>query len=188
MGVETEIKLRWTGGADAARSLLLSHGYAIRTGGQLEVDQLYDHPAFPLRPAGKLLRLRSAGDRWIVTFKGPRFTEADGSAVHKSREEIETSIGDGAAFEAILERIGYQPGFRYEKFRTTFALAGEPGIVTLDQTVMGDFLELEGPAEWIDRTALALGFGPADYIKASYAGLYAEYRKQHPEQSPNMTF
>ena len=188
MGVETEIKIRWTRGVEALRELMLSRGYTIRRERELESDQLYDHPALLLKSAGKLLRLRTAGDRWIVTFKGPRLTDADGAAVHKSREEIETQVGDGLEFAAILDRLGYAPGFRYEKFRTTFGLEGELGIVTLDQTPIGDFLELEGPADWIDRTAGQLGFGPGAYINMSYAGLYAEHRKEHPESSLNMTF
>ena len=81
------------------------------------------------------------------------------------------------AFGQILTRLGYQPSFAYEKFRTTFRAAGEEGIVTLDETPIGDFLELEGPGSWIDQTAITLGFGSADYITSSYAALYDEYRR-----------
>jgi adenylate cyclase class 2 len=42
----------------------------------------------------------------------------------------------------------------------------------LDQTPIGDFLELEGSPAWIDRTACALGYSPDDYITASYGALY----------------
>ena len=125
-----------------------------------------------MRQSGRLLRLRSAGGRWTVTYKGP----AD-QATHKSREEIETDVSDGPAFAQILAALGYQPSFAYEKFRTTFAIAGEEGIVTLDETPIGDFLELEGPGYWIDQTALRLGFEPADYITSSYPVLYEEYRQ-----------
>ena len=34
-------------------------------------------------------------------------------------------------------------------------LGNEPGVIELDETPAGDFLELEGPPEWIDATAAA---------------------------------
>ncbi len=72
--------------------------------------------------------------------------------------------------------------------RTTFEASGQEGIVTLDETPIGDFLELEGPESWIDRTALRLGFGPADYITSSYAALYEEHRRIHPTVPRDMQF
>ncbi len=42
---------------------------------------------------------------------------------------------------------------------------------------MGDFLELEGERQAIDRAAMLLGYGPADYIARSYGSLWLEYRQ-----------
>ena len=175
MAVETEIKLRLTQGPDHARALLEQHGFQAIGPRELETDQIFDLPTGELRQSGRVLRLRSTGGRWIVTYKGP----AEAGAKHKSREEIETGVSAGAAFSQILARLGYQPAFAYEKFRTTFKAAGEGGIVTLDETPIGDFMELEGPGYWIDQTAVRLGFGPADYITSSYATLYEEHRRKH---------
>ena len=183
MAVETEIKLRLREGPEPVLALLEQHGFRPTGPRQLETDQIFDLPTGELRQSGRLLRLRSAGERWLVTYKGP----AD-QATHKSREEIETNVSDGSAFAQILAALGYQPSFAYEKFRTTFAIAGEEGIVTLDETPMGDFLELEGPGYWIDKTAHRLGFEPADYITSTYPLLYAEYRKAHPTVPRDMKF
>lgn len=183
MAVETEIKLRLPGGPERARALLEQHGFHATGPRQLETDQTFDLPTNELRQSGRLLRLRSAGDRWIVTYKGP----ASGAS-YKSREEIEASVTDGAAFAQILERLGYRPSFAYEKFRTIFRSSAEAGIVTLDETPIGDFLELEGPAYWIDETAVRLGFGPADYITSSYAALYEEHRRTHATVPRDMKF
>jgi|SRR5579872_2056269 len=184
MAVETEIKLRLTQGPGHTRAHLEQHGFQVTGTRQLESDQTFDLPSGELRLSGRLLRLRSAGERWTVTYKGP----ADAGAKHKSREEIETDVSDGAAFAQILERLGYQPSFAYEKFRTTFKSPGEDGIVTLDETPIGDFLELEGPEYWIDATAVRLGFGPADYITSSYATLYEEHRRTHRTVPRDMQF
>jgi adenylate cyclase class IV len=74
--------------------------------------------------------------------------------------------------EAILFSLGFVRGFRYEKYRTTFRSGFEPGLITFDETPAGEFLELEGPADWIDATAVELGYSAADYITDSYAKLW----------------
>jgi adenylate cyclase class 2 len=189
MAVETEIKLRLTESPERARALLERHRFQAIRPRQLETDQTFDLytrdlSTGELKRSGRLLRLRSTGGRWTVTYKGP----PDASTKHKSREEIETEVSDGSAFTQILERLGYRPSFAYEKFRTVFKAEGDEGIVTLDETPIGDFLELEGPGYWIDETAVTLGFGPADYITSSYAALYEEHRRTHATVPRDMQF
>ena len=183
MAVETEIKLRLARGPEHASALLKQHGFRVTCPRQLETDQTFDLPSGELRQSGRLLRLRSAGGRWMVTYKGP-----PQSGNHKSREEIETAVSDGPAFAQILAGLGYQPSFAYEKFRTTYKALGEEGIATVDETPIGDFLELEGPGYWIDQTALRLGFEPADYITSSYATLYEEHRGKNATVPRDMKF
>ena len=183
MRVETEIKLPLPRGAGHARALLEQHGFAVLVPRQLETDQTFDQPGGDLKRGDRLLRLRSAGGTWRVTYKGP--ANRDG---HKTREEIETEVSDGEAFAEILSALGYRPGFAYQKYRTTFRAPGEEGIVALDETPIGDFLELEGPEYWIDRTALRLGFTPKDYITSSYAALYEDYRRTRPAVPADMKF
>ena len=189
MAVETEIKLRLPGGAGPARRLLEQHGFAPTGPRQLETDQAFDLPTSQLRRSDRLLRLRSAGGKWTVTYKGPAtHNDPTAEARHKSREEIETEIADGPALVQILAALGYQPSFAYEKYRTTFHALNEPGIVTLDETPIGDFLELEGPEYWIDQTASRFGFHAADYVTLSYAALYELYRQENGIVRRDMKF
>ena len=174
MGVETEIKLRLRDGVERTKARLQQLGYAATGPRQLETDQTFDLPNGELRRGDRLLRLRSSGGTWRLTYKGPANRD-----VHKTREEIEADISDGVACAEILAALGYKPAFAYEKYRTTFAAPEEDGIVTLDETPIGDFLELEGPESWIDRTAARLGFAFSDYITSSYGALYEEYRRTH---------
>jgi adenylate cyclase class 2 len=185
MPVETEIKLRLPDGAVHARELLEHLGFTELSPRQLEVDQVFDLPGQTLRRSGRLLRLRHRGGQWTLTYKGPA-----GPGRHKSRDETETDIAEGAAFEAILEALGYERTFRYEKYRTKFIAADKKGsgIVTLDETPIGSFLELEGPAYWIDETAAHLGFGQEQYITSSYATLYQEHLSASAGGPVNMTF
>jgi hypothetical protein len=79
----------------------------------------------------------------------------------------------------ILGALKLQPAFRYEKFRTTYAIPGVPGLkLELDETPVGTYLELEGSIARIDRGAILLGFARTDYLKETYASLYfAECRR-----------
>jgi len=179
---ETEIKLAYADGAEAARVMLEQYGYSLVEPRTLESDQLFDR-AGELKGSDRLLRLRRAGERSTITYKGPGLRER-----HKSREEIEFDASDADAFALVMARLGYQPAFRYEKYRTKFARAGEPGILTIDETPIGVFLELEGAPEWIDRTAARLGYPPEKYLTSSYGSLYRQYRLEHPGAPENMTF
>ena len=172
--IETEIKIPFPVGAAEALRLIQERGYPLVSPRTLESDQVFDLPDQSLRRAGQLLRLRSAGGQSILTYKGPVLPSR-----HKSREEIETSFSSSAALEQILERLGYTPSFRYQKYRTAFRTVGESGTVFLDETPIGVFLELEGPADWIDRTAIHLGFAESDYVTRSYASLYASHLEHH---------
>ena len=187
--VETEIKLRLESGPQAAAELLERRGYRIASPRTLQIDRVFDWPDGALRRSGRLLRIRSEGGTTLLTYKGPPLPGR-----HKRREELEAGIEPGTAMEAILDRLGYVPSFRYEKYRTIFAAAPripqeatEPGIIALDETPIGAFLELEGPEYWIDRTARQLAFSPQDYITASYAALYRDYLVSHPGP-PDMVF
>jgi len=124
-----------------------------------------------------------AGAGATVTYKGPAIRER-----YQSREEIEFQVSDAEAFTHLLERLGYLPGFRYEKYRTKFATAGEPGIIALDETPIGVFLELGGAKSWIDGAAGRLGFALSAYSTQSYAALYSQYRQETEGFRPDMIF
>lgn len=185
---ETEIKLRWNGAAQEARDLIERHGYGVCSPRTLESDQLFDLASAALQQSDRILRLRKTTStegtkRAMVTYKGP--ATRDG---YKSREEIEIDVSDPGAFTLVLHRLGYQPTFRYEKYRTEFRAAGEPGLITIDETPIGVYLEIEGPPDWIDGTAARLGLPAAQFLTVSYAALYHEYRGQHPEAPADMIF
>lgn len=177
---EVEVKLR-VADAAAARRLLRTAGFRVSRRRVFESNAVLDTPDLALRSKGCVLRVREAGSRATLTYKGKA-----GAERYKSREEIEVAVDGAAGTSAILERLGFEPKFRYEKFRTEYERSG--GIVTIDETPVGVFLELEGSPRWIDRTARALGFGPEDYITASYGRLYLEWCAQAGRKPTHMVF
>jgi adenylate cyclase, class 2 len=182
--LEIEIKFRVK---DAAtfEAQLESRGFKKKTPRTFERNTLYDTPARELLNSGRLLRLRQYGKRWVVTFKAKPDTD-DPSAAHKSRIEIETEVEDGVAAALILERLGYCQCFVYEKWRTEWN--DDDGHLTLDETAIGTYAELEGKPEWIDKTAPLLGVEKSDYITLSYGRLFENWRRETNSQASNLTF
>lgn len=179
---ETEIKLAMPD-VRTARRLLGAAGFAVSRRRVFENNVILDTPRLTLRRARRLLRLRDAGGLITVTYKGK---PAVGR--HKSREELELSVADLSTMDAIFERLGYRPVFRYEKYRTEYRLARGAGMAMLDETPVGIYLELEGEPGWIDRMARRMGFGEEDYITASYARLYLEWCRKMRVKAANMVF
>jgi adenylate cyclase class 2 len=179
---ETEIKLALAD-VRSARKLLRVAGFAVSRRRVFESNVIFDTPDLALRRSQTLLRLRQAGKLITVTYKGK---PAVGK--HKSREELELSVTNASTMDAILERLGYRPVFRYEKYRTEYRLARGAGVATLDETPIGVYVELEGAPAWIDRMAARMGVGEKDYITASYARLYFDWCEKTGTTPGNMVF
>lgn len=179
---ETEIKLR-VPEKSAVLESIRSAGYSESVPRVFEANTLYDTPGQSLREKQMLLRLRGVGDRFVITWKGPVIP-----GPHKNRPEMETTLGSAETMGRIFHQLGYEPIFRYEKFRTEFNRAGAPGVITFDETPIGEFVELEGPADWIDDTATQLGFRTSDYILDSYGKLYVADCQRRGVQPTHMVF
>lgn len=183
MKFEIEIKLRLPPKLGAIRSALREAGFRITKPRIHEMNVLFDNAKRTMRHHGKLLRLRRAGLHRLLTYKGPSEPSR-----YKKRREIEVDLHNGENMEEIFQHLGYRPVFRYEKFRTEYVKSREEGKVLLDETPIGNFLEIEGSARWIDRTARALGFHPADYITRSYGYLYLAYCRERRIRPKDMLF
>ena len=180
--IENEIKLR-VESPERARSLLQAHGYRVVRQREFEVNDVYDTSDKTFRRRQELVRLRAVSGTTLLTFKA-----AELPGPHKRREELETEVGDGSAMRAIFERLGLQVSFRYEKYRSEYRRDGDSGTVTIDETPVGCFLEMEGDPEWLDRSAAEMGFSPADYILSSYGTLYLEHCRNIGVTPTHMTF
>jgi adenylate cyclase class 2 len=179
---EIEIKLAVPGTAEAKR-LLDAAGFRVSKPRVFEKNTLFDTSVSTLRNSSKALRVREAGGATKLTFKGPPEI-----GKYKSREELELEVSDADTITAILDRIEYQPVFRYEKFRTEYQQAEKTGTATLDETPIGVYLELEGDPSWIENTARQLGFAESTYITASYARLHFHWCEAQGIEPTNMLF
>ncbi|HST79887.1 MAG TPA: class IV adenylate cyclase [Verrucomicrobiae bacterium] len=181
--IETEVKIPVPNSA-AILEQFDRVGLALSAPRQFESNTLYDSGDGRLRQAGMILRLRESGGKFVVTWKGP---EEPGK--HKIRPELETTVGSLDVMREILRHLGFEPVFRYEKYRREFTGGKSPsGVVTLDETPIGNFLELEGPADWIDEMARLLRFSPNDYLLESYGRLYRKYCERQGVEPRDMVF
>jgi adenylate cyclase class 2 len=184
MPIETEIKFRVDGLAGLAQRLEAA-GFTLQTPRSFESNVLYDTPDRAMRARTEILRIRGYAGRWTVTHKrlpdvGP------GEDTHKHRIETETEVGDGEALAQVFLSLGLVPAFRYEKWRAEWT-DGE-GHCVVDETPIGNYAELEGSSEWIDRAAARLGIARAQYITLSYGRLFDRWREQHHSDAPDLTF
>jgi adenylate cyclase class 2 len=138
-----------------------------------ESNILFDTKDERLRKNRLLLRLRTIDNKYIVTFKSPPEQSVDTSD-YKIREETEIEVSDFKKINSIFSGLGFQVFFIYEKYREIC----DNGIVKimLDHTPIGDFIEIEGDAEEIDKAAAQLGYSKSDYITDNYMKLF---RREH---------
>jgi adenylate cyclase, class 2 len=195
-GREIEIKLRIRNIAELRAKLRRLRAVAARR--MFERNTLYDTASAELRSSGRLLRIRiespapaskplAAGlgrpprrelqlnARGVLTYKAPilGLEESSEARRYKERQELEIEFHPAEGLESILRALGFRAGFRYEKYRTEYQMAKLKDLhLDLDETPIGDYLELEGSPAAIDRAAKQLGFKAADYITATYWDLY----------------
>jgi adenylate cyclase, class 2 len=199
MAREIEIKLRLND-VKQFRARLKRMGARLASGGMGRVHEwntVFDTPGQQLRKRRQLLRIRvetpdgkrserakKAAQAALLTFKEPdrgmrgRAGKSRDKR-HKVREEIELRVENAAALAQIFERLGMPAAVHYEKYRTTFRLPqsnpwAKGLLIELDETPVGNFVELEGPPRAIDRAAKELGFSKKDYVLKNYLRLHAE--------------
>jgi adenylate cyclase class 2 len=197
---EIEVKLRIADLRDILARL--KRFGAVSHGRVLEQNTLFDTLDSDLRRNGRLIRVRietpapangQSGGRAkaVLTAKAPSpsnnpRTSNSKPSKYKERTESELTLRNPAAFVRTLRSLGLRPGFRYEKFRTSFRYRGLH--LDLDETPVGIFLEVEGEPQAIDRPAKTLGFSPQDYIRGTYWDLYAADCRRRGLPLKNMLF
>jgi len=208
---ETEVKLKIKDKRALHRVLKRIGARLVGNGsGRVHEENLiFDTPQGGLAKHGQLLRIRvetpeargksatrNSGRRVVLTFKQP-VAGSKGARLerreYKVREETELEVSEAGPLTKIFEGLGMSGWFRYEKYRTTYQLPASKNwarglLIELDETPIGTFVELEGPAEAIDRAAHELGFSKTDYILKNYLMLYVEDCRKKGTQPNNMVF
>ena len=184
MPVETEIKFR-IDDLEALEKRLQAAGFRLQTPRAFESNVLYDTPDRQMRARTEILRIRNYAGRWTLTHKRLP-TSGPGEDVHKHRIETETEVSDGDALAEVFLSLGLTPAFRYEKWRAEWSDGA--GHCVIDETPIGNYAELEGAPEWIDRVAARLGVDRSRYVTLSYGRLFDVWREEHRSEAQDLTF
>lgn len=153
MSYEVELKFPL---ADPTRVLAQLEDLGAERGEPVEQsDRYFNHPARDFGQTDEALRIRSAGGRHCVTYKGPKL---DPRA--KTRREIEIPFGtspeDDQRVAEMLTLLGFREVRTVRKSRVPFHLKWEDRDleVSLDEVRdLGTFLEIETIADEATRDA-----------------------------------
>lgn len=177
---EREVKLPYPDAESALRAVEAT-GAAPRRPARLQLDTIFDTPDGRLRASGHVLRVRHDDGRGYVTLKGP----VQGGSM-KVREELETPVGDPGVLIAAFAAVGLVVVFRYEKYRTEYAL---PGVtLTIDDTPVGVFVELEGEEAPILEATRTLGRTADEFVVDSYRTIFLARQREFGLTGPDMLF
>lgn len=181
IALEQEAKFRLASLSDGL-ARLQSAGARLEAPEVFETNHLFDFRDGRLAKRDEALRLRRVGtDAWL-TWKGPQH----GSRRLKKRRELQCALSDADALERILEALGLETSFRYEKYRAYYRLGDAE--LALDRTPIGVFLEIEGAPESILESAKTLSLDMREAIVASYPRLYERHREEVEDAPRFMTF
>jgi adenylate cyclase class 2 len=178
--LEREVKLRFPN-PDEARAAVIAAGASPLRSRRLQEDAMFDTLDESLRRQGSALRIRSESGRSLLTLKGPVQP-----GPMKLREEHETVVGDGDVLRQVLQNLGLQIWFRYQKYREEFA--AEDVTIAVDETPIGTFLEIEGGEAAILQMTRALGRTPDEFILDSYRNLFLIHREIFGLDGNDMVF
>jgi adenylate cyclase class 2 len=190
-GLEIEVKLGVASLPEAHRRLAALPA-TLTEGRQFEDNDIFDLPDGRLAAAKSLLRLRLVGSAGMVTFKSlVEGTDWDDVRV-KVRAEVQTPVGAPEAMRNILLRLGFSRVYRYQKYRSyyrwTDPASGAVLSISLDETPIGIYIELEGDKPAIDNAAGRMGWAQDDYIVDDYRTLHLAWLEQRGLPSGDMVF
>ncbi len=170
MSLEKEIKLKIKD-INEINKKIENSGAKLVEERYFEDNFLFDFPDNDLYKKGVALRLRVTPKKSLLTYKGKKIN----SSHFKIREEQETEIKDPFILLAILKNIGLEVKFRYQKFRTIYKI--NKLNISIDETPIGNFVELEGEEKEIEEFASYLGFSKRDFIKMDYIQIFRQTHK-----------
>jgi adenylate cyclase, class 2 len=132
---------------------------------------------------GALLRLRQTSGNILLTYKGKVLSPASECKVYDERE---VTVSDFDEMINILSFIGYKPVQRYEKIRETCRMGS--ALICLDEMPYGNFIEIEGDAAAIRKTAESLGFEWKNRILTNYLAIFETLKQAYNLDFNDVTF
>ena len=137
--------------------------------------KVFDFPDMRLKHNNGYIRLRKAGDKTEMTYKGSL-----PSKEFKKREEIETHIADHDKVMAMLQRIGMKEVKAYKKVRESYKL----GNISFDMDFYEEpmnlppMIEVESDEEGVRKGVQLLGYKMEDTCALSAWSLFEQFKEE----------
>lgn len=138
------------------------------SGRAFESNLRFENEEGRLAKNGAMLRLRQTQGVNIITVK--QCVPHEAALTCKVFKEYETEVRDFATMRQIFGVLGYLPYQVYEKYRETLHLPDAK--ICLDETPLGNFVEIEADADVIERYAARLNLDWRERITASYLDIF----------------
>jgi adenylate cyclase class 2 len=155
----------------------------VPSGKAFETNIRYDDRRNSLYLKGQLLRLRKSGRDNILTHK---IKPGKADRRFKVFRELEIRVDDFETTAEMLRSLGFQPQQVYEKWREAFDLGG--AHLCLDEMPFGNFLEIEGAPDAIQRAAASLELDWKKRILLNYLEIFSRLQKRLKLPFSDVTF
>lgn len=168
--IEIEIKIK-IADIEKIKKKIISLDFKLIEPKFFEFNIIFDNDKKSLKRKNCLLRLRNKNTKNVLTLKKAPLKISDFSR-YKIREEIEIEVTDFEKTKEILAILGFEIYFIYEKYREIYKKKDIK--IMIDQTPLGNFIEIEAQKAEIDEVSQQLGFNKEHYINKSYYSLYRQ--------------
>lgn len=164
-GREIEVKIKIDSIEDIKKKLKTLGGKEKER--VFEDAEYFDFDDGRIKKNDQVIRLRNG----VLAYKGPAR-----SSNMMDREEIEVKV-DEKKMKEIFLKIGLKPKKVIQKYRTRFLFDNRKGEVTVDETPIGNYIEIEGTEKFILDMTKKLGYTSKDHIVKTYGYLAKEFYK-----------
>lgn len=173
MPIETEVKIE-IDSVEQIRQKLVEMKAELFKKKALQTDIYLDNGR--LRKKDQTLKIR---DNAILVYKGHSQKRKN----IRSSEEIEVMVDNGSYILHLLEKLGYTRYWKKELYRECYLY--HMTQICIDETPMGNFIEIEGKKEDIINIAKQLGFSQKHFIADGYGKLW---KKKNKNKQVDMVF
>ena len=179
MSVEVEVKLKVDDFEEIEFKLLESG--ALLEEMVMQRDHYFQHPSKDFNETDEALRIREDGDRFYLTYKGPKFDPKS-----KTRVELNTEISNVENITHTLEQLGFKKVgiiskerkiYLYNNMQFCLDNVASVGLYVEVEKMIHDKSNFEKERDLIFKTMKELGLNPEKNERKSYLELLLEKQK-----------
>lgn len=173
MPVEVEVKIKVNDFEDIEYRLL--DGGALLEEIVRQRDRYFQHPSRDFNETDEALRIREDGDRFYLTYKGPKFDPKS-----KTRVELNTEISSVKNITHTLEQLGFREVgvvskerkiYLYNELQFCLDNVESVGLYVEVEKIIPDKSHYEKERELIFKTIKEMGLNPEKNERKSYLEL-----------------